>query len=151
MQKFSLIIVLFLMILNACGSKQTAQSSRRHLTQDGFIKTGQVLEGQASWYGGFFHGRRTANGEVFNKHELTAAHKSLPFGTILQVTNPETEKTIRVRINDRGPYIGKRILDLSQAAAHKLGYMGKGVAPLVAEIVVPPPNVEELPQFAKRD
>lgn len=77
--------------------------------------------GTASWYGDKFHGRRTANGERYDMHAYTAAHKSLPFGTILRVTNLDNNKSILVRVNDRGPYVRGRIIDLSHAAADDIG------------------------------
>lgn len=88
---------------------------------------------KASWYGPGFHGRKTANGEKFDQMSYTAAHKSLRFGTLLRITNPKNGKSIVVRINDRGPYIEGRDLDLSKAAAHELGLMRKGVARLKVE------------------
>ncbi len=91
--------------------------------------------GKVSWYGGKFHGRRTANSEVFNQNALTAAHKTLPFGTVVEVRDTKTNKTIRVRINDRGPYVKGRILDLSKAAATALGIKDKGVANIELTIV----------------
>lgn len=92
-------------------------------------------EGIASWYGPGFHGRKTASGEKFDTHELTAAHKTLPFGTILLVTNLENGKTTTVRINDRGPYARGRIIDLSMAAKKELE-MG-GLAKVRIEIAQP--------------
>jgi rare lipoprotein A (peptidoglycan hydrolase) len=83
-------------------------------------------QGLASWYGPGFHGRQTANGEKFNQNAMTAAHRKLPLGTMVEVTNLETGKTITVRINDRGPYSGKRIIDLSKAAAQELGIIHNG-------------------------
>lgn len=88
---------------------------------------------KASWYGPGFHGRKTANGEKFDQMSYTAAHKSLRFGTLLKITNPKNGKSIVVRINDRGPYIEGRDLDLSKAAAHELGLISKGVARLKVE------------------
>ncbi len=79
-----------------------------------------VEEGIASWYGPKFHGRRTASGEVFDMHRLTAAHPWLPFGTIVKVTNLENGLSVVVRINDRGPFVKGRIIDLSYAAAKKI-------------------------------
>lgn len=79
-----------------------------------------VEEGVASWYGPKFHGRRTASGEVFDMHRLTAAHPWLPFGTIVKVTNLENGLSVVVRINDRGPFVKGRIIDLSYAAAKKI-------------------------------
>ncbi len=88
------------------------------------------LEGLASWYGGKFQGRLTANGEVFNTNELTAAHKTLPFNTIVIVENTVTGQTVQVRINDRGPFVENRIIDLSRAAADAIDMAGSGVAPV---------------------
>lgn len=86
----------------------------------------ETMEGIASWYGQEFAGRTTANGEIFDPLLLTAAHRSLPFGTIVDVVNPATNQTVRVRINDRGPYVGKRVIDLSYAAALKIGLVEPG-------------------------
>ncbi len=86
------------------------------------VATGPSFSGEASWYGGYFQGRRTANGERFDTNELTAASKTLPFGTRLKVCR--TSRCVVVRINDRGPFVGGRVLDLSQAAALRLGYTG---------------------------
>ena len=84
--------------------------------------------GMASWYGREFHGKVTASGERFDMNELTAAHKTLPFGTILEVKNLDNGKSVKVKINDRGPYRGNRILDLSHAAARKLDMLSNGEA-----------------------
>jgi rare lipoprotein A len=100
-----------------------------------FAPVRSVLNGIASWYGPGFHGNRTANGETYNQNALTAAHKSLPFGTRVRVTHTGTGRSIIVRINDRGPYIGGRVIDLSAAAARVLGMMGSGVAPVRVEIL----------------
>ena len=82
--------------------------------------------GGASWYGQGFHGKRTASGERFNTHALTAAHKSLPFGSRVRVTNERTGRSVVVRINDRGPYAHGRVIDLSKAAAQAVGLSGVG-------------------------
>lgn len=84
--------------------------------------------GVASWYGPKFHGRRTASGEIFDMHELTAAHRTLPLGTWVQVTHLESGRSIQVRVNDRGPFVDGRIIDLSYAAARALGIVKEGVA-----------------------
>jgi rare lipoprotein A (peptidoglycan hydrolase) len=84
--------------------------------------------GTASWYGPGFQGRRTASGERFNTNDLTAAHPTLPLGTQVVVTNLETGKSVRVRVNDRGPYVRGRKIDLSRAAARKIGMTRKGMA-----------------------
>lgn len=80
--------------------------------------------GHASWYGPGFHGRRTASGETFNANALTAAHRSLPFGTRVRVVNEKTGRSVVVRINDRGPFIRGRIIDLAHGAARQLGMAG---------------------------
>ncbi|AFY71079.1 rare lipoprotein A [Thalassoporum mexicanum PCC 7367] len=89
--------------------------------------TNNVMYGTASWYGPYFHGRMTANGEIFEQTEFTAAHKSLPFNTYLKVTNMETGNSVVVRINDRGPYVGDRVLDLSYAAAAQIDLDQRGI------------------------
>lgn len=91
---------------------------------------------KVSWYGPKFHGRLTANGEIYNMYNFTAAHKTLKFGTLLRVTNPENEKSIIVRINDRGPFIKGRELDLSKAAATTLDIISPGIAKLKIEQLV---------------
>ncbi len=86
----------------------------------------RVINGRVSWYGPGFNGRRTANGERFDQNMMTAAHKSLPFGTIVRVVDTRTDHAVLVRINDRGPYVRGRVLDLSEAAARELGMHGRG-------------------------
>lgn len=83
--------------------------------------------GGASWYGPGFNGKAAASGEIFNENAMTAAHRSLPFGTKVKVTDQRTGREIEVVINDRGPFVGKRIIDLSKAAATKLGFRNRGV------------------------
>ena len=95
-----------------------------------FVDKGNM---KASWYGPGFHGRKTANGEVYDQNSFTAAHKSLKFGTLLKITNLKNNKSVVIRINDRGPYIHGRDLDLSKAAASELGMVRKGVAKLKVE------------------
>lgn len=96
---------------------------------------GNVQQGVASWYGGKWHGRKTANGERFNQESMTAAHRTLPFGTVVKVTNERNGRECMVRINNRGPFTKGRILDLSKAAARQLGMMGSGVAKVKMEVV----------------
>lgn len=94
-------------------------------------------QGLASWYGADFHGRRTANGERYNMYAMTAAHKTLPLGTQVVVTNQQNGRRIRVRVNDRGPFVAGRIVDLSLAAARALGSAEAGVVPVTLEAVLP--------------
>lgn len=89
----------------------------------------------ASWYGQKFHGRRTASGERFDMHELTAAHPTLPFGTLVEVRNLDNGRSVVVRINDRGPAIAGRIIDVSYAAAVELAMIDRGVAEVALYLV----------------
>ena len=106
-------------------------------TDAGLGPTGRVQVGLASWYGEFHHGQPTASGELFDMTRLTAAHRTLPLGTHLRVTNLENGRIVRVRVNDRGPYVVGRILDLSHAAARVLDMVERGVGPVRLEIVDP--------------
>jgi len=92
-------------------------------------------EGIASWYGREFEGRPTASGEIFDANQLTAAHPSLPFGTMLVVTNQHNKKSVTVRVNDRGPFVPARIIDVSRAAAEKLDMIVTGTAPVTVESI----------------
>lgn len=94
-----------------------------------------ALKGVASYYGSDFHGKKTASGEQYNMHNLTAAHKTLSFNTRVKVTNLENNKTVIVRINDRGPFKKRRIIDLSLAAAKKIGLIITGTAKVKLEII----------------
>ena len=94
-----------------------------------------VQQGPVSWYGPGFHGRRTANGEIFDTHELTMAHRSLDFGSQVRVTNLENGRSVVVRVNDRGPYVGGRVADLSHAAARELGFVDDGVVKARIELL----------------
>jgi rare lipoprotein A len=96
---------------------------------------GTVERGVASWYGEPFHGRRTASGEVYDMYDLTAAHRTLPFATVVRVTRRDTGASVVVRINDRGPFIRGRIIDLSYAAGRELGLDIDGVAEVKVEVV----------------
>lgn len=96
----------------------------------------EPIQGMASWYGPKFAGRLTANGEIFDPSELTAAHKTLPFGTLVRVTNTTNNMSVVVRINDRGPFIKQRVIDLSRFAAEQIDMIGSGTAEVIIEEVV---------------
>ncbi len=98
-------------------------------------KAGAVEKGLASWYGEPYHGRQTASGEVYDMHQMTAAHRTLPFGTVVRVTRRDTRASVKLRINDRGPFIEGRIIDLSFAGAQKIGLDVDGVAPVKVEVL----------------
>lgn len=107
-----------------------AAASAKRSSAEGFVQ-----KGKASWYGSKFHGEHTASGERFNMYAMTAAHKSLPIGTYVEVTRLRNGRSIIVRINDRGPFLSGRIIDLSYKAARELGIIKKGVASVRIEAV----------------
>jgi rare lipoprotein A (peptidoglycan hydrolase) len=96
---------------------------------------GLSMASVASWYGPGFYGNRTANGEIYTGGGMTAAHKYLPFGTKVRVTNHNNGRSVVVRINDRGPYVGGRVIDLSHSAARVLGVVGSGTAPVSLQVL----------------
>lgn len=96
---------------------------------------GRPERGLASWYGEPYHGRRTASGEIYDMNGMTAAHRTLPFGTLVRVRREDTGAEVRVRITDRGPFVSGRIIDLSRAAAEKLDMLGPGVVPVQVTVV----------------
>ncbi|WP_302467592.1 septal ring lytic transglycosylase RlpA family protein [Pontibacter vulgaris] len=97
--------------------------------------TDKTQTGTASWYGTKYHGRKTSSGERYNKNEMTAAHNGLPFGTKVKVTNLTNNKSVIVRINDRGPFKGERIIDVSEAAARQLSFRGAGLSRVKVEVL----------------
>jgi rare lipoprotein A len=99
------------------------------------VSVGDRFDGVASWYGPDFHGKLTSNGETYNMWEMTAAHKTLPMNTIVRVTNRRNGKSTVVRINDRGPFVSTRIIDLSKAAASKIDMIATGTAPVTLEVL----------------
>lgn len=104
--------------------------------------------GMASWYGPGFIGRKTASGERYRPSAMTAAHKDLPFGTSVKVTSLDTGKSVVVRINDRGPYVGERLIDLSYGAAKKIGLVRTGTAEVaVVALHVEPPKIARQDEF----
>ncbi len=100
--------------------------------------------GVASWYGRFFQGHTTASGEPYNEDALTCAHRTLPLGSVLRVTNLRNHRSVVVRVNDRGPLPPNRVIDLSWAAAHLLGFSQKGLAPVEIQLIGPSPEVAQL-------
>jgi len=99
------------------------------------VNVGDTFKGTASWYGPDFHGKLTSNGERYNMYAMTAAHKTLPMNTILRVTNRRNGRSVVVRVNDRGPFVATRIIDLSKAAANQLNMIGTGTAPVLLEVI----------------
>ena len=103
----------------------------------------KVIRGQASWYGPGFHGKKTASGEPFDQGKLTAAHKTIPLGTKAKVTNLQNGNTVEVEINDRGPYVGQRVIDVSRAAANALGFVESGLTLVRIELLTEERGREE--------
>jgi len=99
--------------------------------------TGWTEQGIASWYGDPFHGRQTSSGETYDMEEMTAAHRTLPFGTVLQVVNLDNGRTVQVRVNDRGPYVDGRVIDVSRRAARELDMVGPGTARVYVTVIEP--------------
>lgn len=119
---YTIVLLLFTIFFWSCSRKSNPSKS-------GFISE----EGQASYYADKFEGRATASGEIFQQRKLTAAHKTLPFGTEVRVTNLQNKKSVLVRINDRGPFVRGRIIDLSSAAAQEIDMIRAGVVPVRIE------------------
>jgi len=114
------------------------------------VSAGETFQGTASWYGPNFHGKLTSNGERYNMWAMTAAHKTLPMNTIVKVTNLRNGKSTVVRINDRGPFVSNRIIDLSKAAASKIGMIGTGTAPVKLVVLgFEGKGVKKVPQTKK--
>ncbi|MGB5966095.1 MAG: septal ring lytic transglycosylase RlpA family protein [Sulfurimonadaceae bacterium] len=99
------------------------------------VRVGETFSGISSWYGPDFDGKATSSGEIYDMHALTAAHKTLPMNTVVKVTNRENGKSVVVRINDRGPFVGTRIIDLSNKAAHNIDMVKKGTANVRLEVI----------------
>lgn len=131
MKRFNLIFIAFILNLLVGCSSASAMSQDKTKSYSRSHK----LTGQASLYSKKFHGKRTASGERYNKAAYTAAHKSLPFGTIVRVTNTANDKKVDVKINDRGPFVKGRVIDLSRKAFEQIGDIEKGVAPIKIEIL----------------
>ena len=127
-RKLGWLLLPLALLLPACGSKPAVA------TLSGPVVVSSQ-QGKASYYGARHHGRKTASGERFNKNALTAAHRSLPFGTVVRVTNLNNQQSIIVRINDRGPFAKGRIIDLSEQAAREINMIRAGVAQVKVELL----------------
>lgn len=115
-------------MLSSCGIVRTSTVTTGPVYDENLEAGAMLQAGIASWYGPNFHGKTTANGEPYNMDDFTAAHKTLPFNTIVRVTNRENGKEVDVRINDRGPYVGDRVIDLSRRAANEIDMISSGTA-----------------------
>ncbi len=150
-QRFTLTVVIPLLLAAACTSSPRYKSGQKSPARKSTptrmvqpptkrppsmrVRPGTVFSGVASFYGPDFHGKLTANGEVYDMYGLTAAHRTLPLNTIIRVTNLANGKSLIVRINDRGPYVQGRMLDLSYGAALKLGFVSQGTTRVRVEVI----------------
>src|SRR5881628_3082652 len=121
-------------LLSGCGGK-------KRVPQPSAARLGTTETGIASWYGHPYHGRRAANGEIYDMEKLTAAHRTLPFGTWVRVQNLSNKHTVEVRIQDRGPFINGRIIDLSKAGAPKIDMLGPGTAKVRLTVIAAPKDL----------
>lgn len=119
----------------ARAHKAEAEEAKNVQDETPVLQDGSEMQGLASWYGESYHGKKTASGETYNMNRLTAAHKTLPFDTRVRVTNVQSHKEVVVRINDRGPFVDGRVIDLSKEAAKRLDVVRPGVAPVRLQTV----------------
>ena len=144
-----LVFILGNLGLNIWAEGPKANSQKKTERRDG-LAVGMFQRGLASYYAEKFHGRRTASGERFDMNAMSAAHKTLPFGTLVLVRHLETGKEIRVRINDRGPFVRDRVIDLSKRAARELGMLLSGVAPVKLVILALPKERKPISSAGER-
>jgi rare lipoprotein A len=135
----TLYLVFLMLFLAACVPRHRILYERRTPPPEkGAIEKREprgVQQGIASWYGADFHGKQTSSGEVYDMHQLTCAHNTLPLGTMVMVTNLENGRSVELKVNDRGPFVKERIIDVSYAAAQMLGMWEKGTAPVKVEVI----------------
>ena len=140
-RRYHLLLLFFITYLVSCGHSSCRLKKNHpfplHYTEKGI----------ASWYGKDFHGRKTANGEIYDMYKYTAAHRFLPLGCHVKVTNLKNQKSVMVRVNDRGPFIKGRILDLSYMAARELDIVEDGIAPIKLEVVQLPKHQKSAKYF----
>ena len=130
--------------LAGCGHRKHARVKPPHSPRPPVVvQLGDTEEGVASWYGHPYHGRVAASGEIYDMEQMTAAHRTLPFNTWVRVYDLDNHRSTEVRITDRGPFVGGRIIDLSHAAARQLQMIGPGVARVRIEVIRTPPNPVE--------
>jgi rare lipoprotein A len=157
MLRIFLLILFFLLV--ACGprhvviDRRTPPAEKQEVKKERSVpeakiekrESKEVQFGVASWYGGEFHGRSTSSGEVYDMYQLTCAHNTFPLGTVVMVTNIENGRSLELKVNDRGPFVKERIIDVSYAAAQMLGMWEKGTALVKVEVISP--GVEPVQRF----
>lgn len=135
LSRFSRLVLIAAFALTGCHSEDSVEHGNESAAA---TKPGQTEVGEASWYGPGFQGNETASGETYDQNKMTAAHPTLPMGTTAKVTNLENDKKVEVRINDRGPYEGSRVIDLSRAAARRLDMEDDGTSQVGIEAQAQP-------------
>lgn len=136
-----LVLLVAVVALAGCGHKKRGRLRPPGTPRNAVaVPVGHTEDGIASWYGHPYHGRAAANGEIYDMEKMTAAHRTLPFSTWVRVYDLDNLRTTEVRITDRGPFVGGRIIDLSHAAARELEMIGPGVAHVRIEVIRTPPN-----------
>ena len=137
-----IVLVAAVVALAGCGHKTRARVTPRPRPsrQPVVVQPGDTEDGIASWYGHPYHGRAAADGEIYDMEKMTAAHRTLPFHTWVRVHDLDNDRTVEVRITDRGPFVAGRIIDLSHAAARELELIGPGVARVRIEVIDTPPD-----------
>ena len=140
-----------LLVLLALAGAACAATTPPPATPATSVERGWTQVGRASWYGDEFHGRKTASGERFDMNAMTAAHRTLPLGTWIEVTNLENGRRAELRVTDRGPFVKGRILDVSRAAARTLGFLVDGTARVRIEVTEPPSACREVQVGSFRD
>ena len=147
MKKISKFIILFFLLfftIFSCSSINLSNLNSVSKKTGGNVQnTREQMDGIASWYGPNFHNKKTANGEIYNQNAYTVAHKILPLGSIIKITNLENSKKIYARVNDRGPYKKERIVDVSKRIATELGFINNGTARVKLDIVSYPKNYDK--------
>ena len=142
--KLGLFSVLLLVFVSGCVARSYKTPEHTSKRKKNELSSTNTKTGIASWYGPRFYGRKTASGERFMKHAFTCAHKTLPFGTRLEITNLSNNKTVEVVVNDRGPYIPPRVLDLSYAAAKEIDMLKTGTAKVEFKFLSPTASEVEM-------
>ena len=137
----TLLIIVFFLLTACAPGRRVVYERRTPPPERREIRKGEVQYGVASWYGADFHGKQTSSGEVYDMYQFTCAHNTLPLGTIVMVTNLDNGRSLELKVNDRGPFVKERIIDVSYAAAQMLGMWEKGTASVKVEVIGSAPEL----------
>ncbi len=137
----TLLIIVFFLLTACAPGRRVVYEKRMPPPEKREIRKGEVQYGIASWYGADFHGKQTSSGEVYDMYQLTCAHQTLPLGTMVMVTNLDNGRSLELKVNDRGPFVKDRVIDVSYAAAQMLGMWEKGTASVKVEVIGSAPEL----------